>query len=83
MFTFTTPPKRGIPSFAKGGNLLAQNLQFCNIFFKEIRTVPNDCFGYMLRLVCFTFLMCFKLETLRFHSLNATNMEEFGKVFRN
>jgi len=28
----------------------------------------------------YLFVLCFKLEALRFHSLNATNMEEIDKI---
>jgi len=28
------------------------------------------------------FVLCFKLEALRFHSLNATNMEEIDKILK-
>jgi len=31
----------------------------------------------------YLFVLCFNLEALRFHSLNATNIEEFDKIFSN
>jgi len=29
----------------------------------------------------YLFVLCFKLDALRFHSLNATDMEEFDNIY--